>query len=59
LIWTRDTTGALKAQLSLALADTRMGSVAWRSETSGTGATPAEALTAALNFVLPVDPSGQ
>jgi hypothetical protein len=59
LVWTRDTTGALKAQLSLALADTRMGIVAWRTEASGTGATPAEALTAALDLVLPVDPSGQ
>jgi hypothetical protein len=59
LVWTRDTTGALKADLSLALADTRSGSVPWRTETSGTGRTPAEALTAALNVVLPVDTSGQ
>lgn len=59
LVWTRDSTGGLKAQLALALADTRSGLVAWRTETSGTGATPAEALTAALNLILPVDPTGQ
>lgn len=59
LIWTRDDAGGLKAHLSLALADTRTGMVAWRTETSGTGATPAAALTAALNLILPVDPTGQ
>ncbi len=59
LFWSRDTTGALKAHLALALADARLGTVLWRTETSGTGATPAEALAAALNLVLPVDPSGQ
>jgi hypothetical protein len=59
LIWTRDSTGGLQAHLALALADTRTGLVAWRTETSGTGATPAEALTAALNLILPVDPTGQ
>lgn len=59
LVWSRDSTGGLKAQLALALADTRTGLVAWRTETSGIGATPAEALTAALNLILPVDPTGQ
>jgi hypothetical protein len=59
LVWTRDTTGAFRAALALALADTRSGFVAWRTETAGTGHTPAEALAAALALVLPVDPTGQ
>lgn len=46
--------GPVRAELSLALVDTRTGKVTWRSLTWGTGATPERALIAALNTVLPV-----
>ncbi|HEX5387888.1 MAG TPA: hypothetical protein VFW66_14385 [Gemmatimonadales bacterium] len=55
LSFTRDTSGALRAELSLVLADTRNGSVAWRTLAWGLGATPPEALTAALALVLPAE----
>ena len=46
--------GPVRAELSLALVDTRTGKVAWRSLAWGTGATPERALVAALDTVLPV-----
>jgi hypothetical protein len=54
----RDTTGALRADLTLALADARGGTVVWRSNTFGTGASPGEALAAAVAAVLPAVSSG-
>jgi hypothetical protein len=44
----------VRAELSLALVDTRTGRVVWRSLAWGTGATPERALVAALNTVFPV-----
>lgn len=44
----------VRAELSLALVDTRTGKVVWRSVAWATGATPERALVAALNFVFPV-----
>ena len=46
--------GRIRADLSLALADTRSGKVVWRSLALGRGKTPDEALNAALASVLPV-----
>ena len=46
--------GPVRAELSLALVDTRTGKVVWRSLAWGTGATPERALVAALDTVLPV-----
>lgn len=44
----------VRAELSLVLADTRDGRVLWRSLARGTGPTPARALAAAMETVLPV-----
>jgi len=49
-----DTSGAIRAELSLVLADTRTGKVLWRTVGWGLGATPAAALSAAMATVLPV-----
>ncbi len=49
-----DTSGAIRAELSLVLADTRTGKVLWRTVAWGLGTTPAAALTAAMATVLPV-----
>ncbi len=46
--------GPVRAELSLALVDTRTGKVVWRSLAWGTGTTPERALVAALDTVLPV-----
>jgi hypothetical protein len=46
--------GQVGAELSLVLADTRDGKVLWRSLARGTGATPARALAAAMETVLPL-----
>ena len=46
--------GPVRAELSLALVDSRTGKVAWRSLAWGTGDTPERALVAALDTVLPV-----
>lgn len=54
LAFARDTSGALRADLSIALADTRTGTVAWHALTWGLGASPDEALTAAVAAVLPL-----
>ncbi|HEU4699819.1 MAG TPA: hypothetical protein VFS40_11610 [Gemmatimonadales bacterium] len=50
-----DSAAGVRATLALALADARSTNVLWRSQASGAGATPAEALRAALAAVLPSD----
>jgi hypothetical protein len=45
--------GRVRAELSLVLADTRTGKVAWRSLALGRGKSPDEALNAALASVFP------
>ncbi|MGH7630641.1 MAG: hypothetical protein ACREOF_14915 [Gemmatimonadales bacterium] len=54
LVFARDTSGALRADLSIALADTRTGAVAWHALTWGMGVSPDEALNAAVAAVLPL-----
>lgn len=49
-----DTSGAIRAELSLVLADTRTGKIIWRTVAWGLGETPGRALTAAMAIVLPV-----
>ena len=46
--------GQVRAELALAMADTRTGKVVWRTLAWATGPTPARALSAALDTVLPV-----
>jgi len=46
--------GRIRADLSLALADTRGGKVLWRTIAYGRGASPDEALNAAVAAVLPL-----
>lgn len=53
--FTPDTTGRVRAELSLVAADTRSGKVVWRSLALGLGPTPAAALAAALDGVLPLE----
>jgi hypothetical protein len=45
--------GQIRADLSLVLADSRSGKVLWRTVTYGRGATPDQALNAAMAAVLP------
>ena len=54
----RQADGRIRADLSLAAADTRSGKVLWRSIAIGSGASPREALDAALVAVLPLDTGG-
>ena len=54
----RQADGLIRADLSLAAADTRSGRVLWRSIATGSGANPREALDAALVAVLPLDAGG-
>ena len=54
----RQADGLIRADLSLAAADTRSGKVLWRSLATGSGANPREALDAALTAVLPLDAGG-
>ncbi|MEP6688324.1 MAG: hypothetical protein ABJC36_08240 [Gemmatimonadales bacterium] len=49
-----DSTGRVRAELSLVAADTRSGKILWRSLARGAGPTPGAALTAALDGVLPL-----
>ncbi len=53
--FTPDSAGRVRAELSLVAADTRSGKVVWRSLALGVGATPAAALRAALDGVLPLE----
>ena len=46
--------GQIRAELALAMADTRTGKVVWRTLAWAVGPTPARALSAALDTVLPV-----
>jgi hypothetical protein len=46
---------AVRADLSLVLADARAGKILWRAVASGSGATPAAALDAALATALPLE----
>jgi hypothetical protein len=55
LSFSPDSTGGVRASLSLVAADTRAGKILWRSTALGTGATPAAALTAALYGILPLE----
>ena len=48
--------GRVHAELSLVAADTRSGKILWRSVAGGSGPTPAAALAAALDAVLPLNP---
>jgi len=50
-----DTAGRVRAELSLVAADTRSGKIVWRSLALGVGPTPAAALTAALDGILPLE----
>jgi hypothetical protein len=54
LSFSSDTSGAVRAELSLVLADSRSGKVLWRSGALGIAPTPGLALGAALNGVLPL-----
>jgi len=54
LAFARDSSGGLRADLSIALADSRTGQVAWHALTWGLGESPDEALTAAVAAVLPL-----
>ncbi len=49
----RDSTGAFRADIALALGDARSGLVVWRSSTFGTGSAPGDAVAAAIAAVLP------
>lgn len=53
--FSRDTVGAVRADLSLVAADARSGKVLWRSQAVGSGATPGLALQTALVSVLPLE----
>jgi hypothetical protein len=46
--------GLVRVEVTMVLADTRLGKVVWRTVTWGLGATPAQAFTAALDAVLPL-----
>ncbi|MBA3345937.1 MAG: hypothetical protein H0T44_11700 [Gemmatimonadales bacterium] len=54
LAFGRGSDGRIRADLTLVAADTRAGKVLWRSVAIGTGATPREALQAALTGALPL-----
>ncbi len=49
-----DTSGLVRAEVTLVLADTRLGKVVWRTIAWGVGETPAQAFAAAMDAVLPV-----
>jgi hypothetical protein len=51
--FSRDSTGRLRVDLALALADARQGTVIWRSNTYATGTSPGEALAGAVTAILP------
>ncbi len=54
LAFGRESDGRIRADLTLVAADTRAGKVLWRSVAVGAGATPREALQAALTVALPL-----
>lgn len=51
--FSRDETSQVRADISLVLVDTRRNTIVWRSQAHGTGASPDEALAAALATVFP------
>ncbi|MBL8985393.1 MAG: hypothetical protein JNJ80_03915 [Gemmatimonadetes bacterium] len=55
LIFKADSTGALAADLSILLADTRTGRVVWRSIAKGSGGTPDQVLGKAVATIFPVE----
>ncbi len=55
LIFKADSTGALAADLSILLADTRTGKVVWRSIAKGSGGTPDQVLGKAVATIFPVE----
>ncbi|MGE0441913.1 MAG: hypothetical protein AB7L66_04725 [Gemmatimonadales bacterium] len=55
LIFKNDSTGALAADLSMLLADTRTGRVVWRSLARGAGGTPDQVLGKAIATIFPVE----
>jgi hypothetical protein len=55
LIFRADTAGVVHAELSVVLADTRTGRVAWRSLAKGDGATPAVAVAKAIETIFPTE----
>lgn len=52
-----DSTGALRAELQLVMADARTGKVLWRSTATGFSPDPARALSDAMISVIPATPS--
>jgi hypothetical protein len=56
LSFSRDSVGAVRAELSLVAADVRTGRIIWRSQARGTGPRPDVALLTALEAVLPLSP---
>jgi hypothetical protein len=56
--FSRQADGRVRADLTLVIADVRNGRVLWRSAPAGSGATPREALDAALAVALPLDTGG-
>lgn len=57
LTLSRDEEGAVRATLIAVLADSRLGTVAWRAEAIGAGADATGALRAAVQSFLPPDPT--
>lgn len=57
LTLTRDEEGAVRATLSVVLADSRLGTVAWRAEAIGAGPDAESAVKAAVQSFLPHDPT--
>jgi hypothetical protein len=54
LSFSRDSVGAVRAELSLVAADVRTGRIIWRSQARGNGPRPDVALLTALEAVLPL-----
>ena len=55
LVFSHDTSGAVRADFALAFGDARTGTVLWHSLATGLGAKPGAALLAALDTILPPD----
>jgi hypothetical protein len=59
LVFSADSSGVLRVELSAALADGRSGQVKWRSVATGRDGTPDQVLGKALATIFPVDDNGQ
>lgn len=55
LVFKMDSTGALAADLSMVLADTRTGRVVWRSLATGSGGTPEQVMGKAIKTIFPIE----